>query len=486
MFDVVVIGAGVTGTAVARDLSMYDVRVLLLDKELEVANGTTKANSAIIHAGYDAEPKSLKAKLNVEGNLMYDTICKELDVPFKRIGSLVVAFSAEDMEHIHELYERGIKNGVPCMEIIDRARLKELEPYISDNAVGALYAKSAGIICPYELCIAQAENAAENGTEIMLDSKVLSIERYEDGFTIKTSRGNIKTRYVVNAAGVFADDINDMLGGEKFRIIPRRGEYCIFDKNQGYLASHVLFQMPGEFGKGVLVTPTVHGNLLIGPNAMDMDDKSDCSTTDEGLNSIIRDARRTIDRFTLREVITSFAGLRASTESGDFIIDSPAKGAVNAAAVDSPGLTAAPAIGKRVVNMLREQGLQLKKKDYNPIRKARKRFAEMTTEERRVEIKKNPLYGRVICRCETVTEGEIVEAIKGPAGARTVDGVKRRLRAGMGRCQGGFCMPRVVEILSRELGIPYGEVVKDSRESYIFTGRLKDNFTIGEGELSEY
>lgn len=485
MFDVVIIGAGVVGTSIARDLSRFDISVLLLDKEMDVANGTTKANSAIIHAGYDALPGTLKARLNVEGNAMFDSICSELDVPFKRIGSLVVAFCDEEMEAVNKLYNRGLLNGVPVMEVVGRERLKEMEPYIEGSAVGALYAGTAGIISPYELCIAQTENAVENGVKIMLETKVTGIIKEKDGFTVKTDKGDIETRFLVNAAGLFADEINDMLGGEKFNIIPRKGEYCLFDKNQGYLAGHVLFQVPSKMGKGVLITPTVHGNLLIGPSATDVDERDDLSTSDAGLEGIIRDARKTIDKFSMREVITSFTGLRASIESGDFIINSPASGAVNVAAIDSPGLTSAPAISKMVVEMLSLEGLLLKDKKYNPLRKACKRFADMTTEERRAAVLANPLYGRVICRCETVTEGEIVDAIKRPVGARTVDGVKRRLRAGMGRCQGGFCMPRVIEILSRELGIPYMDVVKNSRTGYIFTGFLKDNLLIEDGELDD-
>lgn len=485
MYDVAIIGAGIVGTSIARDLSKFNLKVLLIDKEIEVGNGTTKANSAIIHAGYDALPGTLKAKLNVEGNAMFDTICNELSVPFKRIGSLVIAFSDKEMETVHELYDRGVQNGVKDMEIIGEAALKAIEPHISDNAKGALYAKTAGIISPYELCIAQAENSVENGVKLMLGSEVKNIQRLKDVFLISTDSGQISTRFIVNAAGLFADEINDMLGGKKFRIVPRKGEYCLFDRSQGYLTSHVVFQVPNKLGKGILVTPTVHGNLLIGPTAVNVEDKNDLSTTVDGLETVVNAARKSVPGFNIREVITSFTGIRASCEGGDFIINSPASRTINAAAIDSPGLSAAPAISKMVIEMLKDQGLVLEPKEFNPIRRIKKRFAEMDNAERSAAIAENPLYGRVICRCEMVTEGEIVDAIKGPAGARTVDGVKRRVRAGMGRCQGGFCMPRVVEILSRELGIPYLNVVKGSKTGFIFTGKIKDDLNIEDGEGHE-
>lgn len=484
MYNVVVIGAGIVGALTARELSKYNLKILLLDKEMEVSNGTTKANSAIVHAGYDPYVGSNKAKLNVEGNRMFSKLCDDLDVPFKRIGSLVVAFSEEEMLKVKELYKRGVANGVPDMEIIQKERLKEIEPNISNDAYGALWARTAGITSPYELCIAACQNAADNGAHIKLDTKVLKIDKLDDGFVVKTSKEDYKTQYIVNAAGLFADEINKMLGGEEFNITPRKGEYCLFDRGQGDLAKHILFQTPTKMGKGILVTPTVHGNLIMGPSSENIYDKYDLSTTDEGLAKVLAEGSRTINEFSRRDIITSFTGLRASVEGGDFIINSPTYGAVNAAGIDSPGLTAAPAIAKELVSMLNQMGLKLEEKDFNTKRHKPKSFRDMTNEEKAKAIEKNPLYGRIICRCETVSEGEIVDAIKGPAGARTVDGVKRRVRAGMGRCQGGFCMPRVVEILSRELNIPYMDVVKDSKDGYIFTGRLKDNLSKG-GEAGD-
>jgi glycerol-3-phosphate dehydrogenase len=483
MYDVVIIGAGIIGSSIARDLSSYKLKLLLIDKEPDVSNGTTKANSGIVHAGYDAIPGTLKAKLNVEGNRMFDKLCNELKVGFRRAGSLVVAFSDEEMEKVYELYERGLENGVPSMEVIGKKKLSEIEPHISDRAVGALLAKTAGIVSSYELAIAMAENAVQNGVGIMLDTEVKNIEKEAETFNIITSKGEVRTKYVVNAAGLFADDINNMLGGEKFSIIPRKGEYCLFDKSQWSLVRHVIFPVPAKVSKGILVTPTVHGNLLIGPNAISIDDKTDLSTTDAGIKEVIDGARKLVDKLPLNQVITSFAGLRATTEGGDFIINSPANGAVNVAGIDSPGLTSAPAISRMVIGMLKDMGLPLKENEsFNPVRNTQKRFADMTKNEREDAIRANPLYGRVICRCETVTEGEIVDAIKRPVGPRTVDGVKKRLRAGAGRCQGGFCMPRVIEILSRELNIPYSEIVKDTRNSFLFTGTIKDNLLAEDGE----
>lgn len=482
MYDVVIIGAGIVGTAIARDLSRYDLKILLLDKENDVSNGATKANSAIIHAGYDAVPGTLKAELNVRGNGMYDRLSRELNVPFSRIGSLVIGFTDPDMGIIKDLYDRGVKNGVPGMEIIGAEALHKLEPYVNGGAKGALLARTGGITSPYEMCIAQAENAVQNGAELLLEAEVTGISRDGGSFAISTSRGVYHSKYLVNAAGLFADRINDMLGGEHFEIVPRRGEYCLFDKSQRYLATHVLFQTPSKMGKGVLVTGTVHGNLLIGPDAVDIDDKEDVSTTADGIASVIAKARRTVNGFSMRDLITSFAGLRASTPGGDFIIDSPSEGAVNAAGIDSPGLTSAPAISEMVIAMLKDMGLELTEKDFNPYRNVKKRFAEMAERERAEAIGENPLYGRVICRCEMVTEAEIVDAIRRPVGARTVDGVKRRVRAGMGRCQGGFCLPRVVDILARELKVPYTDVLKDGRGSNLITGKLKDEYVENGGD----
>lgn len=474
MYDVAIIGAGIVGTSIARELSKFDVSCVVIDKSNDIANGSTKANSGIVHAGYDAKEGTLKAKFNVLGSEMYEGICKELDVPYKRNGSLVLAFSDEDMKHIEMLYNRGLKNGVRELEIIDKNKLLSLEPNLQDNVVGALYAKTGAIVSPFELAIALGENANQNGVEFMLSTVVTKVYKENDLFVIETNNGVIKAQYLVNAAGLFADDINSMLGGQEFKIIPRRGEYCLFDKAVGNMATRTIFQTPTNKGKGILVSPTVHGNLFVGPNAIEMDKKDDVSTTKEGLEEVIKGGNRSVKGLNPRDIITSFTGVRATPSTGDFVINIPTKNAVNAAGIESPGLTASVAIAPYVVNLLQEQGLRLNRKsDFIATRQNTKLFINMTENEKKEVLKQNPLYGRIICRCEHITEGDIISAINRPLGAKTVDGVKKRVRAGMGRCQGGFCMPRVVEILARELNVSPIEITKSDKDSYILTGETK-------------
>lgn len=470
MYDVTVIGAGVIGTCVARNLSKYNLKVLLLDKENDIANGTTKANSAIVHAGYDAVPNSLKARFNVEGNKMMEEICEELDVPFKKIGSLVVAFSDEEMETIKEIYNRGIINKVPELRIIDRDELREIEPNINSEAVGALYAPTAGIVGPWELAIALAENAIDNGVELSLNSEVMDIKKLEEGYKIITQDKEIDTRYVVNCAGVHADKIHNMVSEPNFKITPRRGQYFLMDKNAGDTVNSVIFQCPTKISKGIVVLPTVHGNLLVGPDAENIDDKENKETSSERLAYVREVGQKTSDKIPFNAVITSFAGLRASSDLGDFIIEEVegAKGFIDVAGIESPGLTAAPAIGKYVAELLKDIDGDFEEKDnFNPERRRMINFMELSPEEKHELIKMDPRYGRIICRCENITEGEIVDAIHRKAGGTTVDGIKRRVRAGMGRCQGGFCQPRVLEILARELGKDITEIVKDGPGSNI-------------------
>lgn len=474
MYDVVIIGAGIVGCSIARELSKFDLKIAVIEKSFDVSDGSTKANSGIVHAGYDAVPGTLKAKLNVLGNKMYEELCRELEVPFSRTGSLVIGFNEDEVKEIWNLFNRGIKNGVEGLEVIDGTRLHEMEPNVSDTAIAALYAPTAGITSPYELCIALAENAVQNGAEFKLLTKVSKVYKHRDIFVIECDKETVRAEYLVNAAGLFSDDINRMLGGAEFNIIPRRGEYCLIDKSQGRIVNSVIFQAPTKKGKGILVAPTTHGNLLIGPNAIEVTDKENIDTTEEGLQEIINGARKSVNNINTREIITSFSGVRATPDGRDFIINVPIKGAVNAAGIESPGLTSAPAIASMVLDLLSSEGLKLNQKpDFISKRVRTKTFAEMNEEEKIAALKENPLFGRIICRCEHVTEGDIISAIRGPLGPRTVDGVKRRLRAGMGRCQGGFCMPRVVEILSRELGMSPDEVLKAGVGSYILTGRTK-------------
>lgn len=475
-YDISIIGAGVTGALIARELSKFDMKVCILDKDADVAMGTSKANSAIVHAGYDASPGSLKAKLNVKGNALMGDIADDLDVPFKRIGSFVLAFNEEDQKELEKLYENGIKNKVPQLKIIDQKEVRKMEPHISQDVIGALYAPTAGIVCPYELTLAATENAVANGVELILECTIEGIKRQDEGFVLETSKGLIKSRYVINAAGVYSDTLARMVGDEEISITPRRGEYLLLDKRQGNVVNTVIFQPPSVMGKGILVTPTVDGNLLIGPTAENIEDKDNIATTNIGLSTVIEGARKSVPSFNTRDVITSFAGLRATSSRGDFIIEESkhAKGFVHVAGIESPGLSAAPAIAEYVIEILKDMEIPLTKKNkHDPVRKPVIRFRELSREEQGKIIKENPLYGNIICRCETVTEGEIVDAIHRPAGAINLDGVKRRTRAGMGRCQGGFCAPKVVDILARELNIPKEDVTKMGGESKILVGKTK-------------
>jgi glycerol-3-phosphate dehydrogenase len=477
MFDVTIIGAGVVGCSIARELSKYKLNVCVLEKEVDIASGTTKANSAIIHAGFDAKPYSLKGKLNAKGNAMFDKLTKELNFPFIRNGSLVLCFDKNDYHKLIELKEQGEKNGVPDLQILDAAEVHEIEPNVSQEVVAALYAPTGGIVCPYEFTIALAENAYLNGVDFKLGTKVMDVKKNENNFTIKTNNGVIESKLIINAAGLFSDDINNMISANKLKIIPRKGEYCLFDKAAGSLVSKTIFQLPSVLGKGVLVTPTVDGNLLIGPNAVDIEDKLDLSTTKEGLEDILEKAKKSIKNIPMNLIITSFTGLRARTEADDFIIGeaSDVKGFINATSIESPGLSSAPAISEMVRNIVLKLLPTSEKENFKAVREKPVKFRELTNEERKELIARIPEYGKIICRCEVVTEGEIIDAIRGPLGATTLDGVKKRTRAGMGRCQSGFCTTRIVDILCRELKVPKTEITKFGGNSKLLVGRNKDN-----------
>lgn len=476
MFDVTIIGTGIVGCAIARELSKYKLNICVVDKEIDVANGTTKANSAIVHAGFDAKPGSLKGKLNAIGNAMFDKLSEDLDFHFKRIGSLVLCFDEEDMDNLRALKDQGVNNGVPDLEILDGNKLREMEPNISKDVVAALYAPTGGIVCPYEMAIALAENANTNGVEFRFETEVINVEKEENSYSIKTNKGDIETKLVINAAGLFADEINNMVSKNKIEIKPRKGEYCLFDKSVGNMVSKTIFQLPTKMGKGVLVTPTVDGNLLIGPNAVDIEDKKDLTTTAEGIDDIISKASLSIKQIPMRQVITSFCGLRACSTSHDFIIgeSADAENFINAAGIESPGLSSAPAIAEMIEGIVVDKLHPEKNNKFNPIRKGIPKFREMNNEERKELIEKDSRYGKIICRCETVTEGEIINAIRRPVGAKTLDGIKRRTRAGMGRCQSGFCSTKIVEILSRELNLKPTEVTKFGGKSNILVGKDKE------------
>ena len=454
MYDVIIIGAGVTGCAVARYLSRYQGSALVLERAEDVCCGTSKANSAIIHAGFDAAHGSLMAKMNVQGSRMLPELAKELDFPFRRNGSLVVCMSEEDMPRLQALYENGVKNGVEGLEIVDAQRLHELEPNVSKNAVAALWAPTGGIVCPFNMTIALAENANANGVDFRFNTKVTGFTRGEEGWTVHTEQGDFRTRYVVNAAGVYADVLHNMVSPRKLHITPRRGDYCLLDRQVGGFVSHTVFQLPGKLGKGVLVSPTVHGNIIVGPTAIDIEDRDGTNTTAAGLEELISKAGISVDNLPIRQTITSFAGLRAHEDHHEFVIGEAedAPGFVDCAGIESPGLTSAPAIGLTVAELLREKLGLREKEDFIATRKGLLDPKSLTWDAYQALIRENPAYGQIICRCEQVTEGEIIDAIRRPLGARSLDGVKRRTRAGMGRCQAGFCSPRVMEILARELG----------------------------------
>lgn len=476
MYDVIIIGAGVSGAASARELSRYQVNACVLEREEDVCCGTSKANSAIVHAGYDAENGSLMAKLNVQGNEMMEQLARDLDFEFIRNGSLVVCTDEEDRPGLEELLQRGKNNGVKGLRIVEREELAAMEPNISDKAIAALYAPTGGIVCPFNLTIALAENAFANGVDFRFNTEVEGIEKIEGGFRLNTSQGIYETKCVVNAAGVYADTIHNMVSDKTMTLIPRRGDYCLLDKTAGSHVKRTIFALPGKFGKGVLVSPTVHGNLIVGPTAIDIEDKEGVNTTREGLDEVAEKSAVTVKNIPMRQVITSFAGLRAHEEGHEFIIkeleDVP--GFVDCAGIESPGLTSSPAIGCMVADIVKGiLGLE-EKAEFISTRKGVLNPETLSMEERNELIKKQPAYGNIICRCEMVTEGEILDAIHRPLGAKSLDGVKRRTRAGMGRCQAGFCSPRTMEILSRELSMDIREITKSGGESKIVVGTNKD------------
>lgn len=477
MYDVVIIGAGVSGSAAAREISRFRGNFCVLEKEEDVCCGTSKANSAIVHAGFDAPEGSLMAELNVEGNRMMGELSKELDFPFQRIGSLVICTDERDRGKLQELLERGRANGVPDLRIVEREELREMEPNVSDDAVAALYAPTGGIVCPFLLNIAMAENAAVNGVEFRFNTKVNGIEKTGKGFCIHTNNGDVSARTVVNAAGVYADVIHGMVSREKIHITPRKGEYYLLDKSAGKHVSHTIFSLPTKMGKGVLVTPTVHGNLLVGPTAVDIENREGVNTTASGLAEVAAKASGSVKNVPLRSVITSFAGLRAHEDRHEFIVreagDAP--GFVDCAGIESPGLTASPAIGKRAASIIQDILHLEENPEFCGTRKGILNPSRLSIEERNELIRKHPEYGTIICRCESISEGEILDAIHRPLGAKSLDGVKRRVRAGMGRCQAGFCSPKVMEILAREVpGLTMDQVTKSGGASGLIVGTDKD------------
>lgn len=475
-YDVVIIGAGVIGAAIAREISKYELSVCVVEKEEDVCSGTSKANSGIIHAGHDAMTGSKKARFNLEGNRMIPALSKELDFEFRQNGSLVVCTKEEDMPKLEELYQRGIANGVEGLRILSCKEVKEMEKNISDEVIAALYAPTGGIVCPFSMTIALAENACDNGVEFRFDEEVYEIRRGEKGFLIKTEKGEIYTEYIVNAAGVYADKFHNMVSEKKLHIIPRKGDYCILDRTEAGIVNATIFGVPGKMGKGILVTPTIFGNPLLGPTATDVEEKENNATTEEELAFIIERAGSGVKDVPLRKIITSFSGLRAHEMGDDFVIGETedCENFFDAAGIESPGLTSAPAIGVFLATEIVKKKGAKKKENWNGKRKGIIRVKDLPEQERMEWIQKDKNYGKIVCRCEEVSEGEIIDAITRTLGASSLDGIKRRVRQGTGRCQAGFCTPRTLELLAEYRGIPVEKVCKNRKGSEILKGGEKE------------
>lgn len=492
-YDCIVIGGGVTGASTARALSAYQLHTLLLEREEDVCAGTSKANSGLVHAGFDAKPGSMKARMNVAGNAQMEQICKELDVAYQKSGALVLAFEEEERNTLFELKAQGEKNGVPGLSVLTAEEVYAMEPNLAEGIVAALYAETAGLVCPFELTIAMAENANVNGVEFSFLSKVTQIDKKEDAdgiyYQVKVEKRSMfaaalqeaeqviyETRSIVNCAGVYADVLHNMVSSVKYHITPRRGQYCLLDKDAGAHVSRTIFKVPGPLGKGILVTPTVHGNLLLGPTAEDIDDKEAICTTAQGLDQVLAGTAATVRNIPVRKVITSFSGLRAHEDHDDFILQEAegAPGFMDAVGIESPGLSSAPAIGTYLARLVQEYLQAGQKSDFVACRKGILHFANLPVEQQRKLISAKPEYGNVICRCEEVTEGEILDAIYRPLGAKSLDGIKRRTRAGMGRCQAGFCSPKVVELLAKAYQVSAFAVTKAGPGTELLTSYNKE------------
>ncbi len=472
MYDVAIIGCGVSGSSIAYYLSRYELDIAIIEKHNDVCMETTRANSAIIHAGYDPEPGSVCAKYNVRGNQLAGEICERLDVAFNRIGSLVVAFSDSEMDTLYVLYDRGKKNGVPNMRVIDQKELRKMEPNIADEALGALWAPTAAIVNPWEYGLAMAETAVRNGAELMLNTEVKDIKKTKKGWKVICTDKTVEAKYVINCAGVYSDDIHNLVAEPTFKIEPAAGEYYLLDKVEGERANHVIFQCPNELGKGILVSPTVHGNLIVGPNAIPSA-KDDTTTKSSSLDFVREKAAKSVPSINYRENIRNFTGVRANSDTNDFVIGFAADGFIDVAGIKSPGLSAAPAIAEDVVKMLGNDGLKLDEKANFINSREHIRFKNLSEKEKNRLVSLKPEFGRVICRCETVTEGEILAAMESPIKPVSLDGIKRRCGTGMGRCQGGFCGPKILSILAKHNNVAPEDILQDDTGSYILTGETK-------------
>lgn len=471
MYDIIVVGAGVVGSAVAREASKYKLNVLVIDKENDVGNVTSMANSAIVHSGYDPKPGSKKAFHNVRGNYMYEELCKDLDVEFKRIGSLTCATNEEEKEVIENYLSRSKENGVE-VRLLTREETKEIEPFISENVIASLYAPSAGIVNPFELTVALMENAVDNGAQLKLNEEVINITKEENGYIVETNKGTYKTKVVVNSAGLYSDKISAMLGLDYYKITPRKGEYFVLDHFKQPFVSHVIFPTPTAKGKGILVTPTTHGNYLVGPSSEFVDDKEDFSTDKLTLDDVKAKSTTLVSNIPFNYIIRQFSGLRATGATGDFIIEDH-DGFIILGGIESPGLASAPSIAKEVIELAANTLSLVEKENFNKQRRKVYRLAKMSNEERNALIKKDPRFGRIICRCETISEGEVVDAITRSVPPTSIKGVKKRCRPGFGKCQGGFCEPLILEILARELNKNPMDIKYDSQQAYILQEETK-------------
>jgi len=472
--DIVIIGGGVVGCGVARLLSAYETGVTVIERGHDVAEGASKANSGIVHAGFDAVPGSQKARFNVQGARMYPALCAELGVPFSRPGALVLAFDGQGRETVRHLYEQGRQNGVDGLALVEREEILHMEPNVNPGVLCGLSAATSGLVSPYELTYALADHGALNGVEFLRNTEVRRIEPLAEGFRLHTSAGALLARCVVNCAGINAARLHNQISANRLETVARKGEYYLLDRMQPLPFTRTIFQTPTRMGKGVLVTPTVHGNLMLGPTAEDIEDGRDVSTTAEALKQVFDKVRLSWPQASLRQVITSFAGIRAHETRDDFVVGAVegVPGAYEAVGIESPGLTASPAIAEALRELIKRDRHLVAKKVRKPFPKAETPFSAMTLEERVEVVTHNPEHGNLVCRCEQVTEAEVRRAIRRPVGARSIDGVKRRTRAGMGRCQGGFCSPRVLEILSEELGISPLQVTKGGGGSVLLTGAI--------------
>ena len=479
MYDVMIIGAGISGCTIARELSRYKANVCVLEKGDDVCSGTSKVNGGALHAGYDPKPGTMMAKMNVRGNKLAHELAEVLDYPVKRTGAMVVCINPDERGKLDVLYEQGIENGVPGIRILEKDEVLAMEPNLSQNVVAALYAPSASYTCPMQYTIAFAESAAINGVEFKLETKVTNVIRKEDHYVLETTKGNFETKAVVNAAGLYADEFHNMMSSDKIHITPRKGEYLLLDKPWGEMFSATIMVLPGKMGKGVLTAPTIHGNLYVGPTSYDIEDKEGVNTTQEYIDKLLYEMEHHLIndiKLPRNEIITSFAGLRAHEDRHDFIVQEIPEAPLffESAGIESPGLTSAPAIAEYLGGMIRDRMELEEKPDFIPERKNVLKLANLTLEEKQKLIAEKPEYGHIICRCEMITEGEIMDAIHRPVGATSLDSVKRRIRAGMGRCQGGFCTPKVMEILSRELGKDMLEITKKGKGSEMLVGRIKE------------